>query len=163
MSTSKQSVNDSHLRSRGKICVVCHRKSKQNLTPNLIDGLKQFTSIFDDISPNDERVPTAICDVCRKLLGEKMKGKGQHKNFKIPSDFSFASNDVIVSETNSEVACCCYICKLVKSLYGSFTKTLQPKKLFKTKKKDEEKRLCKKCLSISQGITLVMIILLWKT
>ena len=128
MSLSKDLYKNGHTINRPKLCVVCLGKSKQNLTPNLIEQLKQFTSLFDNISPYDERVPSGICENCRNVLRDKAKGKGQNKQFKIPPDFCFTSIIINVSESNSELTCDCYLCTVVSTLYGSFSKINQPKK-----------------------------------
>ena len=39
----------------------------------------QIATLFANISPYDERVPSGICDSCRNVLREKIKGKGQKK------------------------------------------------------------------------------------
>ena len=143
MSSSKTIKLDGHTNSRGKVCVVCLEKSKFKLTPNLISQLNQFTQIFDKISPDDERVPSAICGACR----------GQNKTFKLPLDFSFESNVIIVEK--SEGACVCTICKIASGLDGVFSKTNQPKNSGpKKSSKVESKKLCDECLGVfSPGIS----------
>ena len=144
MASLKQLGKDTHTINRGKICVVCLGKAKRTLTPNLIDGLNRFTSLFNDISPDDEKVPTGICENCRKLLKQKECGKAPDKDFRIPTDFTFNS----VVNVNSDHPCNCTLCKIALSVGGLFTKSNQPKKVTKTEKPSEEKRLCGKCLSV---------------
>ena len=127
---------------------MCLVKSKYNLSTNLIDGSKKFTTLFANISPYDERVPSGICDSCRNVLREKIKGKGQKKEFNIPIDFDFTSIVVKDLDSDSELRCDCYLSTIVSKLYGDFSKINKPKKLTKVEKNTEEKRLCSKCLSI---------------
>ena len=153
MSSSKTIKLDGHTNSRGKVCVVCLGKSKFKLTPNLISQLNQFTQIFDKISSDDERAPSAICGACRHLLQDKVKGKGQNKTFKFPLDFRVESNVIIVEK--SEGACVCTICKIASGLDGVFSKTNQPKNSGpKKSSKVESKKLCDECLGVfSPGIS----------
>ena len=148
MAPTKKNDKFSHAINRGKLCAVCLAKSKYNLSPNLIDGLKKFTTLFANISPYDERVPSGICDSCRNVLREKIKGKGQKKEFNIPIDFDFTSIVVKDLDSDSELRCDCYLSTIVSKLYGDFSKINKPKKLTKVEKNTEEKRLCSKCWSI---------------
>ena len=158
MSPSKKPNQDGHTISRGKIYIVCLGKSNRpNITPSTITLLHEHTSIFDDVSPSDERVPTGICPKCRWLLGEKKKGKALDKSFQIPIDFKYITNVII--KKNDLGICECTLCKIATSFDGTFTQTYQPKKSCKVEKKTpsrvtEEKRLCSECLSvIGKGFT----------
>ena len=58
MSSSKNKGQSSHSRARSKICVVCLKRSTLEITPKLISAIQEVSTIFDEISPDDIRVPT---------------------------------------------------------------------------------------------------------
>ena len=117
MSPRKEKGIDGHAASRGKICIVCLKKSDRSLTPNHIEGLRTCTTIFESITPEDLRVPTGICNTCKSILNAKMqtskKGKTNDRVFKIPQGFTFALH-VILPRTRSEEAsfCNCLLCQV---------------------------------------------------
>ena len=102
MTPPKKKGEDGHQKAREKICVVCLRKSNKKLSPNQKKGLQNHSKIFNDISPEDPRVPSGICHDCRKILQLKIHGKGKDKPFKIPQGFSFHAN-VIIPKTRSVI------------------------------------------------------------
>ena len=146
MPPSKKSPQESHSNSRSKVCAICLGKAspKLSLTSNLISALKQFTSLFENIPPQDERVPSGLCEKCRYTLRLKMQGKGNDKTFNIPLDFNYTS--VIISKPT----CNCKICTIAAALKGRFSKNNQPKSSKVSKKTTcpTLKRLCYDCLSV---------------
>ena len=114
---------EGHKDYRGKLCVLCLQRSSRSLASNMITSLREHTSIFDSISPEDERVPTGICEKCRNILRSKVSGKGPNKDFDIPSNFSFLS-DIVLPKTRSSSLmtsdndCDCFICKTAKGFKG---------------------------------------------
>ena len=130
-----------------KICLICIRKSDRNVTANQIKELKKYSSIFDKISPEDPRVPTGICGDCRLLLQLKINKKGQDKEFKVPSGFSFQS-DVIIPKTRSSdcVPCNCLICERAE-FKGKLQPLNQPTAQTQSNKKDREYS-CPKCFTL---------------
>ena len=164
MPKAKKKGLEGHKDYRGKLCVVCLKKSSNSLTPNLIGSLRQHTSIFDSISPEDERVPTGICEKCRNILRSKVSGKGPNKDFDTPSNFSFFS-DVVLPKTRSasDNDCNCFICKTAQGFKGfksqpttsSVSSHFVNSKVTAKKSKSKVKQYrCAVCLTlISKGIS----------
>ena len=138
-----------HNMSRQNLCVVCLKKSKRKLTKSLVCSLKEFTSIFKDISYDDKRVPTGICDLCYVILKSKLKGKAQNSEFKIPENFHFT--DVIISKDSENKQCNCLLCELASVKGKSKTSLIESTKSLKIDEKSKsipEKRLCPSCFSV---------------
>ena len=112
-SKNKKKGVDGHEASRRKVCIICLKRSDQQLTSSQIEGLKKFTGIFDSILHDDLRVPTGICKRCKTTL--EVKKKGSDRVFAFPEGFSFVNN-VIIPKTRSAEAnfCNCILCTLAK-------------------------------------------------
>ena len=117
MSPPKEKGTDGHAASREKICIVCLKKADRKLTPNQIEGLTKFTTIFESITLEDPRVPTGICNTCKSILSAKMqasqKGKTNDRVFKIPEGFTFDLHFILPRTRSEEKSFCnCLLCQV---------------------------------------------------
>ena len=119
MTPPKKKGHEGHMASRDSLCVVCLNKKDRSLSKHYIEGLKQFTTIFDSISPEDPRVPTGLCNTCRSALQLKMQGKGESRQFQIPEGFTFSSQ-IILPKTRLSGAnfCSCLLCEIASQKIG---------------------------------------------
>ena len=108
----------SHEVCRGKVCVVCLRKSDRPATNGQLEEIRASTILLKSIQPLDQRVPTGICNTCSKDLNKKIKGESGIK-LKIPNEaFSYSKEVLILPNTrgnSGDEACACLICKIARA------------------------------------------------
>ena len=108
----------SHEVSRGKVCVVCLRKSDRPATDGYMEEIGSSTILLKSIQPLDQRVPTGICKTCALDLSKKIKGESGIK-LKIPNEaFSYSKEVLILPNTrgnSGDEACACLICKIARA------------------------------------------------
>ena len=108
----------SHEASRGKVCVVCLRKSNRPASDGHLEEIRASTILLKSILPLDQRVPTGICNTCSKDLNKKIKGESGIK-LKIPNEaFSYSKEVLILPNTrgnSGDEACACLICEIARA------------------------------------------------
>ena len=105
----------SHEVCRGKVCVVCLRKSDRPATNGQLEEIRASTILLKSIQPLDQRVPTGICNTCSTHLNKKIKGESGIK-LKIPNEtFSYSKDVLILPNTrgnSGDQTCSCLICEI---------------------------------------------------
>ena len=108
----------SHEVCRGKVCVVCLKKSDRPATPEHMKEIRTSTILLKSIQPLDQRVPTGICSTCVKDVSKRIKGESGIK-LKIPNEnFSYTKEVLILPNTrgnSGDEACACLICKIARA------------------------------------------------
>ena len=107
-----------HENCRGKVCLICLRKSDRQVNPGQIETIRKHSDMFKTIQPFDHRIPTGICRVCVTDLSHINDPKKPNPVLKRPSDFCFSKEVVIPPKTRSnsgDYACSCLICKIGKA------------------------------------------------
>ena len=107
-----------HETCRGKVCLICLRKSDRQVNPGQIETIRKHSDMFKTIQPFDHRIPTGICRVCVTDLSHFNDPKKPNPVLKRPSDFCFSKEVVIPPKTRSnsgDYACSCLICKIGKA------------------------------------------------
>ena len=107
-----------HENCRGKVCLICLRKSDRQVNPDQIETIRNNSDMFKKVQPWDERVPKGICIGCVTDLSLLKNPKKPNPVLKIPNDFCFSKEVVVPPKTRSnsgDTACSCLICKIGKT------------------------------------------------
>ena len=106
-----------HENCRGKVCLICLRKSDRQVNPGQIETIRKHSDMFKTIEPFDQRVPTGICLACVKDLSYLKNPEKPNPVLKIPEGFCFSKEVVVPPKTRSnsgDTACSCLICQIGK-------------------------------------------------
>ena len=152
-----------HETCRSKVCLICLRKSDLPVNSDQIKKIRNNSNLFHSIQPFDRRVPTGICETCRRDLNHL--GVRPNAALKIPENFSFTKEVLIPANTRSnsgDSPCPCLICEI-----GKYKNPLLPhpyykvplKKIFKAgvkrKSEPEEEFKWNNRLSVPENLNIL--------
>lgn len=118
-------MDNAHYLNRFKICLLCYGKTKKMF--EIKNKLKDEIEKVFNYNANDERLPSAICSYCKRILYRLKSGQQLSLNITNYSEKHFKK----VTRLNSKLPCDCQLCQLAKlPKCGNFAKgkILPPKK-----------------------------------
>lgn len=106
------SIMPSHYECRQKVCLLCMRKGSEmrQISTNTWMIIEEF--VIDGLDRNDERLPTVLCNSCRKVTSDYGRGI-----FTREIDlFDHSLLGPVPARTRSSTSCSCLVCATAASI-----------------------------------------------